>query len=190
MNRLAIFGAIFLSACSTKPVEAPLPIRSEYTSLEEASCRKEVDRSHPNEITYLVCPGVAGYTLNVRRVEAGQRSIEVVEPNSRRVFALNYQDVITRAMFSLENKVEWRVAARDGRPMPVALIAGIQAREATANPQNVTTAYIAVAKVTPDQVCVTDRFVKDAQPDDIVRRAADAALDKPCAPALPAGQNQ
>jgi hypothetical protein len=192
--RLFISGAIalssvLLSGCSGRQdgeaaSQQKVAIETAYTDLAGASCRKEADKTDPNETPYLVCPGVAGYKLIVRRVDAGRRSIDVMDP-AQRVMPLNYQDHVTRHMFTLGDKAEWKVATKDGKQVPVALIVRVQAREDNENPEKVTRTYAAVAKITPNEACVTDRIAEGAQSEGEVRRAAESAQEKQCAPPQP-----
>ncbi|MBI4907461.1 MAG: hypothetical protein HY820_27800 [Acidobacteria bacterium] len=178
----------FQFACSQKErdpaIRSQTAMESIYTELGAAACRKEADRNDPNETPYLVCPGVAGYTLIVRRVEAGRQSIDIVDA-AQRVLPLNYHEFVTRHMSTLSGKAEWRVATKDGKQVPVALIVRVQAREDNNNPEKVTGSYFAVAKITPREACVTDRIPEGAQPESEVRRVADLAQEKPCAPPQP-----
>lgn len=159
-------------------------IQSVMTDLDDSSCRKETDASDPNETPYLVCPGVGGYSLIVRRVEAGRQSIDVVDA-SRRATPLNYQDYITRHMSSLDGKAEWRVATKDGKQVPIALIVRVQAREDSGNPERVTSVYSAVARIGPTGACVTDRIPEGTKTGDEIHQAADSAGQRECAPVQP-----
>ena len=191
--RLSIVGVVTLSllllsgfsATDGDPaVRSKAAIESIYTDLGAGSCRKEIDKNDPNETPYQVCPGVAGYALIVRRVDAGRQSIDVVD-SAQRVFPLDFHEFVTRHMSSLDGKAEWRVATRDGKPVPIALIVRVQAREDNDNPEKVTRSYFAVAKVTPNEACVTDRITEGAQSEAEVRSAADSAQERQCAPAQP-----
>ena len=191
--RLSILGMValsllFLSGCSATDgdlaVRSKAAIESIHTDLGAGSCRKEIDKNDPNETPYLVCPGVAGYTLIVRRVDAGRQSIDVVD-SAQRVFPLDYHEFVTRHMSTLDGKAEWRVATKDGKRVPIALIVRVQAREDNDNPEKVTRSYFAVAKVTPNEVCVTDRIPEGVQSEPEVHRAADSAQERQCAPAQP-----
>jgi hypothetical protein len=155
------------------------PIASVQTDLRAPACKEVPDKTDPNDMTYLVCPGVAGYTLTVRRVEAGRESIEVVDPKQR-VFPLDYQEFITRFFFALDEKAEWRVRTKGGSEIPIALIVRIQAHESQLNPEKVTRSYLAVAKITPTETCVTDRIVEGTRSWADARRMADTAQTKPC----------
>lgn len=190
--RLCIVGLVVLSplllyACGADgdPAQrSKTAVESIQTRLDDPSCKKEIDRSDPNETPYFVCPGVGGYGLIVRRVDSGRESIEVVDPG-KRVSRLNYQEVITRHMNSLGEQVEWRVQIKDGRQVPIALIVRVHAREDKDNPAKVTQTYAAVAKITPSETCVTDRIAEGAQADAEVRSKADTARERQCAPPQP-----
>src|SRR4029450_8245297 len=81
---VAPLSVLLLTGCSAQnregSVRSNAAIESLETGLSGSSCAKEVDRNDPNETPYLVCPGVGGYTLIVRRVDAGRQSIDVVDP--------------------------------------------------------------------------------------------------------------
>jgi hypothetical protein len=159
-------------------------IESIATDLSAAACRVEIDKNDPNDTPYLLCHGVAGYALIVRSVDAGRQSIDVVD-SAQRVLPLNYQEFITRHMSNLDGKAEWRVATKDGKQIPIALIVRVHAREDNDNPEKVTRSYLAVAKITPNETCVTDRIPEGAQSEADARRAADSAQARTCAPPQP-----
>ncbi len=175
------FAALVASGCAPHRDAVE---ESAWSSLNPSSCKKVVDTSSPDEIPYLSCPGVAGYVLNVRRVEAGRLSIDVVDP-SHREFPLNFQDVVTRSMCSLGDKVEWRVTSRNNQPGPDALIVAVHAREDQEDPAKITSTYLAIAKITSAGVCVTDRVLQGTIPEAGLRALADSARNRPCAPELP-----
>jgi hypothetical protein len=192
--KLSIIGvaaliSLLFSGCSKQEGAPAAPpkaaeIQSVYTALSGESCKKEPDKSDPNETPYLACPGVAGYTLIVRRVDAGRKSIDVVDAG-RRAHPLKYQEVITRYMFTLDDKAEWRVAVEDGQQTPIALMVRVRAREGNKNPEKVTSSYVAVAKITPNEVCVTDKIREGEKPDAELRSIADSAQERQCAPPQP-----
>ena len=191
--RTSIIGVVALpllllcgcSGPSHDPAARPqAAIESIATDLSAAACRKEIDKNDPNETPYLLCQGVAGYALIVRSVDAGRQSIDIVD-STQRVRPLNYQEFITRHMSNLDGKAEWRVATKDGRQIPIALIVRVHAREDNDNPEKVTRSYLAVAKITPNETCVTDRIPEGAQSEADARRAADSAQAKTCAPPQP-----
>lgn len=182
-NRLLPTALLLLLAACSASQDQPAPtITSQRTSLAESNCRKATDPGDPNDTAYLICPGVAGYTLQVRQVESGRSSIDIVDPAGKAT-PLRYHQTITTAMFAIGNAVEWRIEGGT----PIALAATIQAHEDLTDPATVTNTYIAIARITPQQVCVTDKVNQQAnQPEDAIRRAADSARNRPCLPTLSA----
>lgn len=174
---------LLFSGCRASNEEPPgrpqAKIESVYTNLDAGSCKQEVAQNDPDGTPYLVCPGVAGYELIVRQVDSGRTSIDIMDA-SRRVFPLNYQEFITRRMFSLSRTAEWRVASRDGKLVPIALIVRVLAHESNEEPEKVTQTYFAVAKITPEQACVVARISEGNAPDTEVRGAADSAGGTNC----------
>ncbi len=175
------FTALVVSGCSARREAV---VESVYTSLSAASCNKVIDKSSPDETAYLSCPGVAGYVLNVRPVDSGRLSIDVVDA-AQHQFSLNFQDVVTRSMSSLDDKAEWRVTRQNGEPMPRALIVGVHAREDQDDPAKITSTYLAIAKITDAGVCVTDRILQGTKSEAEVDTFADSAANRPCASELP-----
>ncbi|HEY5328841.1 MAG TPA: hypothetical protein VIJ79_03070 [Acidobacteriaceae bacterium] len=155
-----------------------------YTTLKVNSCTQEIDKDDPNETPYQVCPGVAGYILQVRLVDSGRLSVIVVNPAKRR-FPLDYQDVVTRSMDNLGDKAEWRIRRENGKAVPIALIVRVMAREKPGHPEKITNIYWAVAKITPGGACVTDRIREGSKSAAEVRALADSAIGRPCATRLP-----
>jgi hypothetical protein len=185
---MTAWSSLLLFGCSAQK-DAPAAgsdtaIQSIRTELRPESCAKRIDKDDPNETPYQVCPGVAGYSLIVRLVDAGRQSIDIVDPVKLEL-PLHYEEFITRHMSTVGDQAEWRVATKEGKPVPVALIVRVNAREDDAHPEKVTRSYFAVAKITPGQACVTDRMAAGTQPEADVRRAADSAQARHCAPAQP-----
>lgn len=176
-----LFVYLSVPACLASDAAQP---QSVYTGLDVASCKQAIDKSHPDEIAYLLCPGVGGYTLNVRRVEAGRLSIDVLDAANHR-FSLHYESVVTHVMSSLDGKAEWRVVRQNGKATPIALIVAVNVREDEDDPAKVTRTYVSISKITAAEVCVTDRVVKGTKTEAEVHALADSALTRRCAPPLP-----
>jgi hypothetical protein len=123
------------------------------------------------------CLGVGGYNLRLEYDDA-RESITVVSPNGRK-HPLNFWSVISTGFSSVGQKAEWRVTKRNGKIVPVALIVRFDASE---NPEDSSkvTSYLAVTKITPQKICVTDKIPPGATANEDARRAADASADKPC----------
>jgi hypothetical protein len=149
-------------------------ISSVYTNL--SGCRTiSADRESASYVER--CAGIAGYKLDVETGDE-RMSIAVIAPGGKKS-ELSYWQVITSAFSSLGDKAEWRVQRVNGKSVPVALIVRVNASENPENPQR-TTAYLAVAKITPQRTCVTDKIAASARANEEARRAADAAAQKPC----------
>jgi hypothetical protein len=76
-------------------------------------------------------------------------------------------------------KVEWRLATQNGKAVPVALIIRYNANEDAEAP-NKLLSYLAVAKITATEICVTEKIAPGPKANEDARRAADAASSKPC----------
>jgi hypothetical protein len=185
----ALFFAVF--AISAWVIEGrsqnehlEIKIESVFTDLSITSCQEFLDQDDPNDTPYRKCPGVLGYTLVTRRVDSGRQSISVLTP-AQEEFPLDYHEFVTRHMFHLDNKAEWRVIMTNGKKIPIALIVRVQAHEEMRQPERVTHSYLSVAKITPNEICVTDRILVDSLSPAEVRSTTDTAREKECLPAQP-----
>jgi hypothetical protein len=152
--------------------EAEPEVRSVYTSLAPGQCR--VLRTHEETGgTTSRCPGTAGHALLVHDDDA-RMSVDVVTPDGK-THPLNYWGVITSAFSSLGPRAEWRLRGEQ----PIALIVRVNASEDPENPERATS-YLAVAKVTPTGICVTDRIAPVPNANEAAQRAADASASRPC----------
>jgi hypothetical protein len=152
-------------------------INSVYTSLAEKDCRvMEVDEEAGGSISR--CPGVAGYALLVSDGDA-RMSVGVITPGGK-THELHYWTVITHAFSSLGPRAEWRMRGE----RPIALIVRVNASEDPDNPER-TTSYLAVAKITPAETCVTDRIGPVPDANVVARAAADRSAGRACAKEAP-----
>jgi hypothetical protein len=159
--------------CCALPLFAYVPAaESVYTDTAGARC-KTVETHEEGASSVQRCAGVAGYGLLVEDFDSRQ-SVTVVSPDGKR-HPLNYWQVITTGFSSLGEKAEWRVQKKGARVRPYALIVRVNASENPEKPEQ-TTSYLAVAKLTAGEVCVTDKVKTNEE----ARRAADASADKPC----------
>jgi hypothetical protein len=71
------------------------------------------------------------------------------------------------------------MAMQNGKRFPVALIIRYNASEDPEQP-NKLSSYLAVSKITPTEICVTDKILPGPKANEEARRAADAATTKPC----------
>jgi hypothetical protein len=165
-------SALFILCCAL-PLFAYVPaVDSVYTDLAAARC-KTVETAEEGAYSVQKCAGVAGYALLVEDDDSRQ-SVTVVSPDGKK-HPLNYSQVITSGFSSLGEKAEWRVEKKGGKLLPLALIVRVNASENPEKPEQ-KTSYLAVAKLTANEVCVTDKVKSNEE----ARAAADASADKPC----------
>jgi hypothetical protein len=120
------------------------------------------------------CPGTAGYALMVHDFDA-RMTADVVAPGGR-THRLRYSGVITSAFSSLGPRAEWRV--RNGAP--IALIIRVNAFEDPETPDKATS-YLAVAKLTAGETCVTDRIPPTTpNANAAAQQAADRSASRTC----------
>ena len=155
---------------------SPGALRSVYTSLGAREC-KTISTHEEGAQSTQRCPGVGGYGLLVDDFDS-RMDVTVVAPGGKK-YGLKYGQVITTGFSGVGEKAEWRVKRQGKREVPVALIVRLNASEDGAHPEK-TTSYLVVAKITPGQICVTDRIVPGADANAEARRAADTAASRPC----------
>ena len=164
--------ALFVMCCAL-PLFANAPAaESVYTDIAPARC-KTVETHEEGAGSVQRCAGVGGYALLVED-EDSRQSVTVVAPDGKK-HPLNYWQVVTTAFSSLGEKAEWRVERKGAQVRPYALIVRVNASENPEKPEQ-KTSYLAVAKLTAQEVCVTDKVKTNEE----ARAAADAAADRQC----------
>ena len=151
--------------------------QSAYTALGEKQCRTTRRPKDATDDYEGRCRGVAGYTLVLTEGDLRQ-NITVITPQGAK-HSLDLWDVISGGFSSVGAKAEWRMAKRNGKLAPVALIIRYNASEDPSAPSK-QNSYLAVSKITPAEVCVTDKILPGPKANEDARRAADAAATKPC----------
>jgi hypothetical protein len=151
--------------------------RSVYTPLEAKQCRTIKTETTGAGDYEGRCPGVAGYSLTL--LEGDLRQNIIVNTPNRAKHSLELWDVISGGFSSVGPKAEWRIASQNGKLSPVALIIRYNASENPDNP-NQRTSYLAVAKITANEICITDKIFAGANANTQARRAADSAANKTC----------
>ena len=148
------------------------PVTSVYSSL--SNCKTV---STGIESATQVCIGVGGYNLRLEYSDA-RESITVISPNGKK-HPLEFWNVISNAFSHVGEKAEWRVTRKNGKNVPIALIVRFNASDNSGDtPKQVS--YLAVAKITPQKVCVTDKIAPSSTANEEARRAADASAGKSC----------
>lgn len=167
-----ILSALFILCCAW-PLFAYVPaVESIYTDIAPARC-KTIEMHEEDAGSVQKCAGVAGYALLVEDGDSRQ-SVTVVSPDGKK-HPLNYWQVVTNGFSSLGEKAEWRVEKKGSRVRPYALIVRVNASEKPEQPEQ-QTSYLAVAKITSAEVCVTAKVKTNEE----ARAAADASAGKPC----------
>ena len=98
----------------------------------------------------------------------------------KKEYPLDYWNVITRSFSSLGKKAEWRVVKRKGRVIPVALVVRVYASEQENLESPRKTSYLAIAKITPEKVCVIDKIDASMDANERARQVADNSANKEC----------
>lgn len=151
--------------------------RSVYTNLGEKSCKTiRLDSSEAGSYEG-ICAGVGGYKLQVEEGDLRQ-NIQVITPTGKK-HSLDLWTVVGSSFSSLGDKAEWRVRTQRGKVVPVALIVRYNL---SSNPEDATkiTSYLAVVKITPSRICVTEKIAPGANANVAARIAADQSAEKPC----------
>lgn len=147
---------------------------SVYTSLEEKHCRPIKSASADYEGR---CRGIAGYALLLSEGDLRQNVTVVTARGTKH--SLDLWDVVSGGFSSVGPKAEWRMSRQNGKLAPVALILRYNANEDPAQP-NKRSSYLAVTKITPTEICVTDKIPSGPKANEDARHAADNATTKPC----------
>ena len=151
--------------------------RSVYTSLTVKNCRTIKTETTGAGDYEGRCPGVSGYSLTL--LEGDLRQNIIVNTPKGAKHSLELWDVVSGAFSHVGPKAEWRMTRQKGKLHPVALIIRYNASENPDNP-NKHTSYLAVAKITATEICVTDKISPGPNANTEARRAADSAATKPC----------
>jgi len=151
------------------------PIASIYTGISSRECKLlKVETESGGSAQD--CRGPAGYRLIIEDDDS-RMSATVVTPSGEKR-SLNYWWVITPHFSSLGSKAEWRVTRRGGKVRPTALIIRVHANQSSETSK--VTSYLAVAKITSREICVTDRIKPGPAANEEARHAADVSASKPC----------
>jgi len=151
--------------------------RSVYTPLEDKYCRALKTHEKGDDGFEAGCPGTKGYSLLLSEGDLRQ-NITVLTPRGAK-HSLDLWDVISGGFSSVGPKAEWRMAMQKGKSVPVALIIRYNANEDPEKPEKLSS-YLAVAKITANEICVTDKISPGPKANEEARRAADSAATRPC----------
>jgi len=151
--------------------------RSVYTPVGDKQCRTLKSAEAGDDGFEARCRGTAGYSLILSEGDLRQ-NITVITPKGKE-HSLELWSTVSSGFSSVGPKVEWRLATQNGKATPVALIIRYNANEDPEAP-NKTMSYLAVAKITASEICVTEKIAPGPKANEDARRAADAASSKPC----------
>ena len=151
--------------------------RSVYTPIGDKQCRTLKSAEAGDDSFEARCRGAAGYSLILSEGDLRQ-NITVITPKGKE-HSLELWNVVSSGFSSVGPKVEWRLATQNGKVVPVALIIRYNANEDAEAP-NKQLSYLAVAKITATEICVTEKIAPGPKANEDARRAADAASSKPC----------
>jgi len=175
INEILATGLVILLGCFV--TASAQSNRSVYTSLGEKQCRTLKSAEAGDDGFEARCPGTGGYKLILSEGDLRQ-NITVITPKGAE-HSLELWSVVSSGFSSVGPKVEWRLATQNGKAVPVALIMRYNANEDPEVP-NKLMSYLAVAKITATEICVTEKISPGPKANEDARRAADAATSKPC----------
>lgn len=147
--------------------------RSVYTAIGDKQCRTLKSAETGDDGFEARCRGTAGYSLILSEGDLRQ-NITVITPKGAE-HSLELWSVVSSGFSSVGPKVEWRINGK----APVALIIRYNANEDAEAP-NKLMSYLAVAKITANEICVTEKISPGPKANEDARRAADAASTRPC----------
>jgi hypothetical protein len=178
-----LFLFLVPSALTAELDERPVSV---YTDLSGAACSLVKEDKETGSSVHK-CPGVGGFELLVADDDA-RMSVSVIAPDHQN-YPLNYWDVITPSFSHLGNKAEWRVIRERGKLRPIALIVRVVASDQSDVLAPKQIPYLAVAKISSEKVCVTQKIGPVKRANERAREAADQALKQTCLqPATHVGQ--
>jgi len=148
--------------------------RTVYTTIGAKQCRTLKSHEAGDDGFEARCRGAGGYSLILSEGDLRQ-NLTVITPKGAE-HSLELWSVVSSGFSSVGPKVEWRLS---GKGVPVALIIRYNANEDPEAP-NKLMSYLAVAKITASEICVTEKISPGPKANEDARRAADVATSKPC----------
>ena len=163
------FPAIF--SCSTIAQTS-----SVYTDLSGSNCRTVKSNQETGSLEKH-CGAFGSWSLMVLD-DDDRMSVNVVTPDQKQ-YELNFWGVVTPAFSSLGSKAEWRVVKENGTSKPIALIIRINSTSEQ-NGKRERQSYLAVSKITENEICVVEKISGQKNDNQLARNAAENAASKPC----------
>jgi hypothetical protein len=172
---LRILFLCLVIICSVASTQAQTNT-SAYTDLDRKFCRTLLLRDAELIEYEGRCSGLGGYKLLVTQ-EDTSHDLSVVTPKGEKN-SLNLWNPASQASSSLGPKAEWRLKTEAGKSTPVALI--VRYNFAETNSPNKKASFLVVVKITPKEICVTDKINSGSNANEEARRSADMSATQPC----------
>ena len=176
----ARIGSQELDLASASRQSKKIPTASSLTSIYTdfaKQCRTLEEPTEHNLTLLRRCPGVAGYKF-LLEWDDDALTITMVNPTGKK-FDLGLREMFTnvKPYADLRAKAEWRVKREHGTVIPVALIVRVDPmNDMSTNDRP----FLAVAKITKQEICMTDKITPGANENTEARHAADIAATRPC----------
>ena len=151
--------------------------RSFYTPLDSRQCRTIKTETTGAGDYEGRCRGLDGYSLTLLEGDLRQ-NIVVAAPDGAK-HSLELWDVISGGFSHVGARAEWRIARQNGKQTAIALIIRYNVSEDADHPDK-KTSYLAVAKITANEICITDKISPGPTANANARVAADNSATKPC----------
>ena len=150
-------------------------VQSVYTTLRGDKCKTLKDEG---SYMLLECPGIAGYKLHVSAVDLSEGLAVVKADGSEHDINIGQ---VSGGYPSVGPTAEWRVRRERGKLVPIALIVRVVASEYRGGDSDRRdVGYLAISKITPEKICMTESIRADRNSNIKARRLADSSADKPC----------
>jgi hypothetical protein len=164
----------------SKKIPTASSLISIYTDFAK-QCRTLEEPTEHNLTLLRRCPGVAGYKF-LLEWDDDALTITMVNPIGKK-FDLGLSEMFTdvKPYADLRAKAEWRVKREHGTVVPVALIVRVDPMNDMSTRDR---PFLAVAKITKQEICMTDKITPGANENAEARRAADIAATRPCLKAI------
>lgn len=182
MNLFIRLTALTLLYSTIICAQTPIQVRSIYTDLSGSKC-KTLKEDSVTGSRIQKCPGIGGFYLLVADDDS-RMSISVVAPGGTE-YPLEYWNVITKSFSSLGTKAEWRVVKRGNTYTPIGMIVRVNSTDQSDLNAPKRKSYLAITKITREDICVTDKIDSTANANQQARRAADSSANKTCLQSLP-----
>src|SRR6185436_15336482 len=132
MNQSIRFFAVTVFLLTAVALANAQANESLYTSMSTKACRTIKSTSAEGGSYVGVCPGVAGYKLQLEEGDLRQ-NLQVITPAGKQ-HSLDLWSVVGSSFSSLGEKAEWRISRQAKKVTPIALIV----RYNVADPENST----------------------------------------------------